>query len=328
MTSTQDDQPTTTTPSSTSGDSADSCRTASVPKEQPVVAGHEHDTSRRLITPEMLSKAHSMSKNSDVSTSIDRWSPQTPRLTVDDPGPQQWAALEQALKSARHAHTAEEFGAALKEVIRATELTQGEIVRRDGRTTNKLSKSTVSRMVNGTTIVRNRDQVEAFIRACGGVDTYVEAWGVAWEQLRAVVHEDRIAVADQDTVTPVDAEVVDTSTSPSLGDSPSGLKRWWSRWREPDYIDYEHRSGGDSVLEPLGVRRMAGDRPFIMVCGMGARTVWIRWYGRTVEDVRKSFRDWLAQPWQCLSTDFSGQSVPNGLDFKPSRIEWFGVVGD
>lgn len=63
-----------------------------------------------------------------------------------------------------------------------------------------------------------------------------------------------------------------------------------------------------------------------MVCGMGTRTVWIRWYGRTAEHARGSFREWLSQPWQVLTTDLAGYGVPNGFDFKPGRIDWFGIV--
>jgi hypothetical protein len=180
----------------------------------------------------------------------------------------------------------------------------------------------------GTTIARRREQVEAFIRACGGVDTYVEIWGSAWEQLRTVIHTDRTAVAGQGAVTPIEAEIVDKSSSPvSAGDHPSVHKRrGHSRFREPGYISYQRRTGGDPVLEPLDVWCAPGDREFIMVCGMGSRTIWIRWHAWTVEDARKSFRGWLGQPWQCLSTDLAGNALPNGFDFKTSRIDWFGLV--
>jgi hypothetical protein len=136
-----------------------------------------------------------------------------PPLTADDQGPQQRAALENALDCALHARSSQEFGAALKEVMRATGRHQGEIVRQDGRTEEKwLSKSTVSRMVNGTTIARHRGQVEAFIRACGGVGAYVEAWGLAWVQCRAAVRADRTTTAGQDNVLG-DTEIGDESVA-------------------------------------------------------------------------------------------------------------------
>jgi hypothetical protein len=101
-----------------------------------------------------------------------------------------------------------------------------------------------------------------------------------------------------------------------------------SPWKEPGSIEYQRRTGGDKILEAEGVRPKHGGRPFIMVCGMGTRTVWIRWYARSVEEARDTFRNWLAQPWQVLTTDFSGMGVPNGMDFKPGRIDWFNIAGD
>jgi hypothetical protein len=99
-----------------------------------------------------------------------------------------------------------------------------------------------------------------------------------------------------------------------------------ARWKEPGYINFERRNSGDPLLEAVGVRREPGEQEFIMVCGMGTKTVWIRWYGQSVEHARVKFRDWLAQPWQCLTTDLYGNGVPNNFDFKPSRIDSFGVI--
>jgi hypothetical protein len=80
------------------------------------------------------------------------------------------------------------------------------------------------------------------------------------------------------------------------------------------------------VLEVTGMRRAGNMHEFIVVCGMGSNTIFIRWYGRSVEDVRQSFRQWLSQPWQTLTTDFTGVGVPNGLDFKPGKIDWFNIA--
>ena len=100
------------------------------------------------------------------------------------------------------------------------------------------------------------------------------------------------------------------------------------RYREPGSVDYERRKGGDRVLEPLGQRQRPGEYPYVMVCGMGARTVWIRWYARNVEEARSTFRTWLAESWQILTTDFQGDGIPNGMDFKPGRVDWFNIAGD
>lgn len=97
-------------------------------------------------------------------------------------------------------------------------------------------------------------------------------------------------------------------------------------FREPASIAFHRRDGGgDPVLEPLVSRRTVGTREFIVVCGMGGNVVFIRWYAKSVDDARQSFREWLAQPWQTLSTDFAGAGLPNGLDFKPGKIEWFTI---
>ena len=98
-------------------------------------------------------------------------------------------------------------------------------------------------------------------------------------------------------------------------------------WRgEPASIGYQRRHGVDPVLEPLNVPRPLGARGYIITCGMGSKIVWIRWYGRSVEEVRQTFRAWVAETWQTLATDFSGAGVLNGLDFKPGRIDWFNIL--
>lgn len=97
-------------------------------------------------------------------------------------------------------------------------------------------------------------------------------------------------------------------------------------WNEPASIKYQRRTRSDPVLEAVGTPRGAGAREFIMVCGMGKLTIWIRWYARSVEEARQTFRVWLAQPWQTLTTDLTGVGVPNGLDFKPGRIDWFNIA--
>jgi hypothetical protein len=99
-----------------------------------------------------------------------------------------------------------------------------------------------------------------------------------------------------------------------------------SKVKEPGYIDYERRTGGDALLEIVGLRRGPGEQEFIMVCGMSSKTVWIRFYARSVDDARVRFYDWLSKPWGTLTTDLSGYGVPHGFDFKPSGISWFGIV--
>jgi hypothetical protein len=99
-------------------------------------------------------------------------------------------------------------------------------------------------------------------------------------------------------------------------------------WSEPGYINYERRHGGDRVLEAVGVGPFPGGREFIMTCGMGgSRTLWIKWYAHDVEEARRTFREWLAQPWQTMTTDLDGGGIPNGVDFKPGRIDWFNIAG-
>jgi hypothetical protein len=97
-------------------------------------------------------------------------------------------------------------------------------------------------------------------------------------------------------------------------------------WTEPGYIAYQRRTGGDTVLEPFSRPDVPGVREFVMVCGLGSQVVWIRWYARTIEEARETFRGWLAKPWQVLTTDFAGNGLVNGLDFKPSRIDWFNIA--
>lgn len=97
-------------------------------------------------------------------------------------------------------------------------------------------------------------------------------------------------------------------------------------FREPASISYQRRNGIDPILEPMGVPRVPGAQDYVIACGMGSKIVYIRWHGRNVEEARQSFRVWLAQTWQTLTTDFTGVGVSNGLDFKPNRIEWFNIA--
>jgi hypothetical protein len=97
-------------------------------------------------------------------------------------------------------------------------------------------------------------------------------------------------------------------------------------WTEPGYIAYQRRTGADTVLEPISRPDVPGVREFVMVCGLGSKVVWIRWYARTIEEARQTFRGWLDKPWQVLTTDFAGNGLVNGLDFKPSRIDWFNIA--
>jgi hypothetical protein len=97
-------------------------------------------------------------------------------------------------------------------------------------------------------------------------------------------------------------------------------------FREPGSIRYQRKAGTDPVLEPLGAPRPPGATGYVIVCGMGAKIVFIRWYGRTVEEARQTFRVWLGETWQTLATDFTGVGVPNGMDFKPGRIDWFNIA--
>lgn len=102
------------------------------------------------------------------------------------------------------------------------------------------------------------------------------------------------------------------------------MRPW--RDREPAYIRHLRRTGMDKILEPVGLVQLAGHQEFIMVCGMGSRVVWIRWWARDVCEARETFRKWLGEPWQELTTDIFGSWLANGFDFKPSKIEWFAVM--
>jgi hypothetical protein len=99
---------------------------------------------------------------------------------------------------------------------------------------------------------------------------------------------------------------------------------------ESGYIKHQRRHGGDRVLEAFGMEKFPGARPFIIVCGgsSSANTMMIRWYAHDVVDARKRFREWLAEPWQTMTTDFAGNSLPNGYDFKPSQISWFNISSE
>jgi hypothetical protein len=100
-----------------------------------------------------------------------------------------------------------------------------------------------------------------------------------------------------------------------------------ARLREAGYIEYQRRRGSDPVLEPVGQVKVFGQREYIAVCGLGGRVVFMRWYAWSIDDARKTFADWLREPWRKLTTDIYGNTVPNGHDFKTGRIDWFNIAG-
>lgn len=102
-----------------------------------------------------------------------------------------------------------------------------------------------------------------------------------------------------------------------------------ARWlREPGYIEYQRRRGGDPVLEPMGQVRMPGQREYIVVCGIRTRIVFLRWYAWDIEDARQTFTQWLQVPWRKLTTDIYGNAVPHGHDLNTSRVDWFNIAGE
>jgi hypothetical protein len=102
-----------------------------------------------------------------------------------------------------------------------------------------------------------------------------------------------------------------------------------ARWlREPGYVEYQRRRGGDPVLEPIGQVKVFGQREYIVVCGVGGRPVFVRWYAWNIDDARETFVEWMAAPLRKLTTDIYGNPVPHGHDFKPARIDWFNIAGD
>ncbi|MCG8919429.1 helix-turn-helix domain-containing protein [Actinokineospora sp. PR83] len=103
------------------------------------------------------------------------------RVVVIDSGSGAAFAPSTALIAARAADTPAEFGAALRELLTATGTTSGAVVRHDGG--RELSRSTVSRMVNGVGMCRRPEQITAFVRACGQ-DREAPAWVGAWRDLR------------------------------------------------------------------------------------------------------------------------------------------------
>lgn len=107
--------------------------------------------------------------------------------------------VEQATEMAIQASTRAEFGKALKHLMRVTGRTQGGIVSHSDKNGKWLSKSTVSRMVNGATLGRHKEQVEAFVEACG-VALLKPVWAYARELVR-----DRCDQRNQPTATLPDA---------------------------------------------------------------------------------------------------------------------------
>lgn len=100
------------------------------------------------------------------------------------------------------------------------------------------------------------------------------------------------------------------------------------RWREPAYIEFQRKRGTDPLLEIVGRPKNPGDNEYIVVCGVGGRTPFFRWYAACPEDARQSFATYMDKhAWWQLTTDVYGNTVPHHHDFKPARIEWFAVAG-
>lgn len=76
-----------------------------------------------------------------------------------------------------------ELGRALAHLLRLARRTQGDVVRYDAEHGKWLSRSTVSRMVQGTVVCRHYEQIEAFVAACGA-EEYTEVWVSAWARVR------------------------------------------------------------------------------------------------------------------------------------------------
>lgn len=120
--------------------------------------------------------------------------------------PEYTAAVEEASR----ARTAEQLGLAFDQLRQEKRLTRGEIARRDGG--NWLSKSTVSRVCSGKTLFRHREQVVAFVAACGVSD---EDW--RWVQYWKRVREHR----SNERGAPPGSAVLPTGVQPEAG--PTGV---------------------------------------------------------------------------------------------------------
>lgn len=108
-----------------------------------------------------------------------------PRVWMTEAGqhealPKHTAAMEAAVR----ARNTREYGVALDQLRQEKGLSRGEIARRDNG--KWLSKSTVSRVCNGTTLFRDGRQVAAFVDACGASE---ETW--RWVQCWTRLHDNR-----------------------------------------------------------------------------------------------------------------------------------------
>lgn len=104
-------------------------------------------------------------------------------MANENPSSTRPSLMRRAVETALRASDTKQLGRSLALLAGAARRTQGEIVRRDSG--EWLSKSTVSRMMNGAVLCRHRQQVEAFVKACVGADSpVVDLWGQAWEQVR------------------------------------------------------------------------------------------------------------------------------------------------
>lgn len=85
-----------------------------------------------------------------------------------------------ASEAAARASTTREFGAACGRLLAEKGLSQGEVARRAG---HRLPKSTVNRMVTGTSLCQTPDQVLALLETCHASHE-AEVWLQSWERAR------------------------------------------------------------------------------------------------------------------------------------------------
>jgi hypothetical protein len=125
-------------------------------------------------------------------TAVERWrgyfeAVNPPRVVVGDRDGRM-VELSAALVQARGAATAAAFNQALRALMEQAGRTQGQVERHDRANGHELSRSTISRMVNGEKLCSRPEQVEAFVRACGHgheAALWVGAWRAVREGRRA-----------------------------------------------------------------------------------------------------------------------------------------------
>jgi hypothetical protein len=102
-----------------------------------------------------------------------------------------------------------------------------------------------------------------------------------------------------------------------------------ARWTEPAYIDVQRRRGTDPLLEVVDRPKAPGDNEYIVVCGVGGRTPFFRWYASSAKEAERTFAAHItSHDWWEMTTDVYGNTVQHNHDFKPARIEWFAVAGE